>query len=124
MAAHTGTRKAVEYPKFCASCPAMEDPSAVPATMPLARAVMTVPSFPAGATRPPIAKTVTMSGPTGRPRTSSTRTMGSAVEGSNSSDAKPAMRAAQAIQRAFTVKRRGQYATERAAAAELSPMTA
>ena len=50
--------------------------------------------------------------------------MGSAVEGSNSSDAKPAMRAAQAIQRAFTVNRRGQYATERAAAAELSPMTA
>ena len=80
----------------------------MPATMPLASAVMTVPSFPAGATSPPIAKTVTISGPTGRPRTSSTRIMGSAVEGSNSSSARPAISAAQASQRAFTVNRWGQ----------------
>ena len=54
----------------------MDEPIAVPATMPLASAVMTVPSFPAGATYPPIAKTVTISGPTGSPRTRSTRIMG------------------------------------------------
>src|SRR5919112_3096197 len=84
---------------------------------------MTVPRRPAGATIPPTAKAVTMTGPTGRPRSSKVSTIASTVWGRNSNADSPAMATAHASQRAAAVNRAGQYATEKAAAAELRPMT-
>ncbi|MCY1239452.1 hypothetical protein D9M72_522460 [compost metagenome] len=52
-----------------------------------------------------MANTVTISGPTGSPRTSSTSTMGNADSGSNRSPARPAISTALTIQRAGKVNR-------------------